>query len=194
MLESSDEALFDKYRTGDRTALARLVRRYQVPLYNFALRQVRSGSGAEDLVQETFRRVVQHANHFERAAPFKAWIYAIARNLSLDVLRSRESRQHRSLDDPDMVPAEAALADPNASVERAAVSAEIRGRVLAAIDLLPDEQREVFLLREVCDLRFAEIAKVVNESENTVKSRMRYALERLQVALGDFEAYARELG
>jgi RNA polymerase sigma-70 factor (ECF subfamily) len=65
--------------------------------------------------------------------------------------------------------------------------------VLAAVDELPEEQREVFLMREVSNLPFKEIAEIVGVPENTVKSRMRYALERLQAALSDFEEYARAL-
>ena len=73
------------------------------------------------------------------------------------------------------------------------VAGEIRERVLAAVDELPEEQREVFLMREVSNLPFKEIAEIVGVPENTVKSRMRYALERLQAALSDFEEYARAL-
>ena len=65
--------------------------------------------------------------------------------------------------------------------------------MLAAVDELPEEQREVFLMREVSNLPFKEIAEIVGVPENTVKSRMRYALERLQSALSDFEEYARAL-
>ena len=78
-------------------------------------------------------------------------------------------------------------------MERTAVSGEIRERLLAAVDELPDEQREVFLMREVSNLPFKEIAEIVGVPENTVKSRMRYALERLQAALSDYEEYARAL-
>lgn len=70
---------------------------------------------------------------------------------------------------------------------------EIGARVLSAISQLPEEQREVFLLREISNLPFNEIAKVVQAPENTVKSRMRYALERLQAALSEFEEYGRAL-
>ena len=61
------------------------------------------------------------------------------------------------------------------------------------MEKLPDDQREVFLLRHVSDLPFKEIAEIVGVGENTVKSRMRYALERLQAALAEFEDYAKAL-
>ena len=84
-------------------------------------------------------------------------------------------------------------AHPRASVERTAAAGEVRGRILAAVEKLPEEQREVFLLREVANLPFKEIADITGVGENTVKSRMRYALDRLQEALSDFEEYARAL-
>ena len=84
-------------------------------------------------------------------------------------------------------------ADTKASVEREATGNELRVKIAAAVEELPDEQREVFLMREVANLPFKEIAEITNVPENTVKSRMRYALERLQAALSDYEEYARAL-
>jgi RNA polymerase sigma-70 factor (ECF subfamily) len=71
--------------------------------------------------------------------------------------------------------------------DRSAAAPRIRERIQRALEHLPDEQREVFLLRQVDDLAFAEIAVICGIPENTVKSRMRYALERLQTALADYE-------
>jgi len=84
-------------------------------------------------------------------------------------------------------------ADSRASVEREATGTELKERIAKAVENLPDEQREVFLMREVSNLPFKEIADIVGVPENTVKSRMRYALERLQQALCEYEEYARAL-
>jgi RNA polymerase sigma-70 factor (ECF subfamily) len=78
-------------------------------------------------------------------------------------------------------------------VEREATGTELKERIQKAVDKLPDEQREVFLLREIAGLPFKEIAEVTGIAENTVKSRMRYALERLQEALAEYEEYSRAL-
>jgi RNA polymerase sigma-70 factor (ECF subfamily) len=188
-----------RFQSGDRSAFTLLVRRHQTPLYNFALRQLRSAPLAEEVVQDAFVRVVNNAGEFKHEARFSTWLYTIARNLCIDQMRKRALRRHPSLDEPKR--AEEAegptlgdqTADASANVERAASSTEIRERVVAAIDTLPDEQREVFLMREVSNLPFKEIAEIVGVSENTVKSRMRYALERLQAALSEFEEYARAL-
>jgi RNA polymerase sigma-70 factor (ECF subfamily) len=188
-----------RYQSGDRSAFALLVRRHQTPLYNFTLRQLRSAPVAEEIVQEAFLRVVHNAADFKHEARFVTWLYTIARNLCIDHARKRALRQHPSLDEPkraeegDGPTLGDQTADGRANVERAASSSEIRERVLAAVDALPDDQREVFLMREVSNLPFKEIAAIVGVSENTIKSRMRYALERLQAALSEFEEYARAL-
>jgi RNA polymerase sigma-70 factor (ECF subfamily) len=73
------------------------------------------------------------------------------------------------------------------------VSSEVGARIIQAVDALPDDQREVFLLRQLGNLPFKDIADITGVGENTVKSRMRYALDRLQQALSEFEEYARAL-
>ncbi len=197
--DPTDEALMIRFQSGDRSAFAVLVRRHQSPLYNFAMRQLRSTSVAEEVVQDAFVRVVQNAADFKHEARFSTWHYTITRNLCIDQMRKRALRRHPSLDEPKRAEEGEGptlgeqTADSRANVERSAVSVEIRERVLAAVEQLPDEQREVFLMREVSNLPFKEIAEIVGVPENTVKSRMRYALERLQAALSEYEEYARAL-
>ena len=193
-----DEALMLRYQQGDRAAFALLVRRHQTPLYNFALRQIRVQAVAEDVVQETFVRVVQKAVEFKHEARFTTWVYTITRNLCIDHMRKRALRKHPSLDeakgeDADGPTLGEQTADPRASVEREATGNELKERITLAVDKLPDDQREVFLMREVANLPFKEIADITGVPENTVKSRMRYALERLQATLSEYEEYARAL-
>ena len=83
------------------------------------------------------------------------------------------------------------MPDTGAGVDRQAQSRELAVRLRQAIEALPDEQREIFLLREVADLQFNEIANVIGCPENTVKSRMRYALEKLREALEEYRDLAR---
>jgi RNA polymerase sigma-70 factor (ECF subfamily) len=188
-----------RFQSGDRAAFTLLVRRHQGPLYNFAFRHLRSQPTAEEVVQDAFVRVVQNAADFKHEARFSTWLYTITRNLCIDQIRKRSLRRHPSLDEPRRADEGEGptlgeqTADSKANVERTATSTEIREKVLAAVDELPEEQREVFLMREVANLPFKEIAEIVGVPENTVKSRMRYALERLQAALSEFEEYARAL-
>ncbi len=196
--DPTDESLMLRYQQGDRAAFGVLVKRHQGPLFNFAVRQLRIQPLAEDVVQETFVRVVQNAADFKHEARFTTWVYTITRNLCIDQLRKRALRKHPSLDqasgeEGDGPTLGEQTADPRASVEREATGTELKERIARAVDTLPDEQREVFLMREVANLPFKEIADITGVSENTVKSRMRYALERLQEALAEYEDYARAL-
>jgi RNA polymerase sigma-70 factor (ECF subfamily) len=192
----TDESLMLRYQRGDRDAFGTIVRRHERPLYNFVLRQLRSPAAAEELTQEAFLRVVKNATEFKHEARFSTWLYTIARNLCVDHGRRMKHRRHASLDAAPSDDAPSLLErvpdpGPLGNVDRSAAASEIRASVIRAVEELPDDQREVFLLREVAGLPFREIAEVVGIGENTIKSRMRYALERLRDALSDFEEYAR---
>lgn len=198
--EASDEMLMVRYQRGDRDAFAELVRRHEATIYNYAYRQLRELSLAEDVTQEVFLRIVQRAAEFKHEARFSTWLFTITRNLCIDHLRKLAHRRHPSLDQPTTnASAGRPLADtvadpdPRSAADRVAVSAEVAARMVEAFDRLPEEQREVFLFRELADLPFREIAELTGVGENTVKSRMRYALDHLQEALADFEEYARAL-
>jgi RNA polymerase sigma-70 factor (ECF subfamily) len=168
-------------------------------VYNFCLRQLRQPNVAEDVTQEVFLKLVQNAAEFKHEARFATWLYTIARNLCIDQLRKAVHRKHPSLDEPLRGESDRTLSDlvadhhPKASAERATASSQVLSTIVEALGSLPEEQREVFLLREVANLPFKDIAEVTGVPENTVKSRMRYALDRLKHALSDFEEYARAL-
>jgi RNA polymerase sigma-70 factor (ECF subfamily) len=177
-----------------------LVKRHNKQVYNFVLRQLKAPALCEDVTQEVFMRLVQNAADFKHEARFSTWLYAIARNLCIDQLRRLQHRRHPSLDQPlGSEPDARTLGDavaaqhPSASAERSAASSEMQASIVKAVEALPDDQREVFLLREVADLPFKDIAEITGVPENTVKSRMRYALDRLRLALSEFEEYARAL-
>jgi RNA polymerase sigma-70 factor (ECF subfamily) len=198
--EVTDEVLMMRFQGGDRSAFAVLVRRHKTPLYNFIVRQIRVPQVAEDLVQDVFVKIVQNAADFKHEARFTTWAYAISRNVCIDHLRKMSLRKHPSLDQPSRADEEGptlgertADTSPGAQVERAAIGGEMQARITRAVEHLPEEQREVFLLRELGHVPFKDIAEMTGVSENTVKSRMRYALERLQEALSEYEDYARAL-
>jgi RNA polymerase sigma-70 factor (ECF subfamily) len=189
-----------RYQGGDRAAFTLLVKRHKTAVYNFVLRQVRSPAVAEDLAQDVFVRVVQAAAEFRHSARFSTWIYTIARNLCIDQLRKSQLRRHPSLDQPgageeDGPTLGERTADPHPAhaVDRAAIGGELGRRIQHAVEELPEDQREVFLLREVGNVPFKDIAAMIGVPENTVKSRMRYALERLQKALSEYEDYAKAI-
>jgi len=182
------------YQKGDVEAFSQLVARHEKPLWNFVRRFVSDAASAEDLMQEALLRVVRARLEWQPSAKFSTWLFTIARNLCTDHARRSSLRRAGSLDgqaapeggDPDSGPRRIdGVPGPDRGAEAAAQSREIAARIEAAIGLLPVEQREVFLMREAMDLPFSEIAKAVGASEPTVKSRMRYALERLREALAE---------
>jgi RNA polymerase sigma-70 factor (ECF subfamily) len=194
--ERGDEALMEAYQRGDTRAFEVLLTRHQRPVFNFLARQVGNPALAEDLMQEVFLRVIRGAAEYKREAKFTTWLYTIARNLCVDTARRAKHRQAASLDQPvgrgeskstmgDFV------ADQGAAVDRAVINRELQGRLKDAIGQLSDEQREVFLMREALNLPFKEIADIVGCPENTVKSRMRYALEHLRAQLHEYQDLAR---
>jgi RNA polymerase sigma-70 factor (ECF subfamily) len=186
----TDEALMARYQQGDVAAFAELVARHEKRLWNFVRRFVADSATAEDLLQEVFLRVVRNASEWQPSAKFTTWLYTIARNLCTDNARRGVFRKVDSLDETPGASRDESgphridkVASPDANAEKAAMDREIATRVDQAVATLPVEQREVFLMREVMDMSFAEIATATKTSEPTVKSRMRYALERLRGAL-----------
>jgi RNA polymerase sigma-70 factor (ECF subfamily) len=188
-LGDTDEELMRAYRAGDVRAFERLLARHERPVWRFLRRSVGDPVLAQDLLQEVFLRVVKGRDEWKGAAKFSTWLYTIARNLCVDQARRAVHRDATSLDGPTRHDDERGetlhdrLASTDRDAEGLSSDAQVRARVDAAISALPVEQREVFLMREVMDMPFAEIAAAVGAPEPTVKSRMRYALERLRAAL-----------
>jgi RNA polymerase sigma-70 factor, ECF subfamily len=98
--DMSDDELLQQFVAGEPAAFGVLLKRYQVPIYNFIARSVRDTEAASDLLQEVFTRVIQHSGEFNRSSKFSTWLYAIARNMCIDHLRRMSHRRHASLDSP----------------------------------------------------------------------------------------------
>ena len=196
MSDQTDEQLMQAYREGNPRAFELLLARHERKVWNFLRRLVGDATTAEDLLQEVFLRVIRaqaDSMDWRGEAKFTTWVYAIARNLCIDHARRAVHRDARSLDAPTRADGDASetlhdrLAADARDAEGLTSDGQVRARVDEAVAALPPDQREVFLLREVMDMPFAEIAAVVGAPEPTVKSRMRYALERLREALDDLQ-------
>jgi RNA polymerase sigma-70 factor (ECF subfamily) len=180
------------FQAGDARAFETLVRKHRTPVFNFILRFVGQRARAEDVLQETWLKVVRSAGEYTPKAKFTTWLYTIARNLCVDSARKESYRQASSLEAPaagadgeEGRPLGEGLPDTGASPERGAYNARLRPMLERALAALPEEQREVFILREYSGIPFKDIAEVTGVSENTVKSRMRYALDGLRRRLAD---------
>lgn len=189
----SDEDLMARYKEGDPRAFELLLKRHERPVFRFIFRMVKNRELANDLLQETFLRVVKNAARYSRKAKFTTWLYTIARNQCIDALRKASHRRHPSLDqayggDPEGRTLMEKLPGRGGDGFDRTDAHEVRGRIEAALARLSEEQREVFVMREFQRLKFKDIAEVIGVSENTIKSRMRYALENLRLALADYAA------
>ena len=190
MTDPPDEVLLAAYRKGDSGAFETLLGRYRGPIFNFLLRSARDRGRAEELYQDVWMKVIERCDEFRGDAKFSTWLYSIARNLSIDHQRKMKFRGHASLDAPEPrsgQPAGDRVPNPGPSTEQLASGALMKERIARAVEGLPEEQREVFLLRQLQGLAFREISEVVGVPANTVKSRMRYALERLRHTLSDLD-------
>lgn len=187
---ASDETLMERFLGGNARAMGVLYDRHARPLRAFIMQQ--GAQRPDDVVQDAFLRVIQNAHGFKGQSRFRTWLYTIGRNLCIDASRRDKFRSGPSLDAPsgnedgpalgERIPSDAVGLDAS----RNTADAQFRSAYDSALERLPEEQREVFTLREVSGLSFAEIAETTQCNENTVKSRMRYALKALRDALADF--------
>lgn len=196
----SDEELLRRFTEGDADAFEVLLERYERSLYTYILRSVRRRELADELLQEVLLRVVQRASDFKGGSKVSTWLYTIARNLCIDHSRKMVFRRHASLDasgrsglEEESTSLLDRIAGEATRTDRRAIANDLSVRIILAVEELPEEQREVFLLRQLQNLPFRDIADVVGVPENTVKSRMRYALERLQRALEEYRDYVADL-
>jgi RNA polymerase sigma-70 factor (ECF subfamily) len=190
--ELSDEQLMVRYQSGDTKAFEVLLCRHYQPLFHFLLRYTGNPHAAEDLLQDTFSRVIKGAKDYKQKASFKTWVYKIARNLTIDASRRMKHRRHKSLDQPISQEGGRTMLEnvkdshPSGQADRRVADKQFTAALDAALEEMNEDQRMVFVLREFQNLSFAEISSVVKAPENTVKSRMRYALEFLRKALAEF--------
>lgn len=164
--ERSDDECVASALAGDRTAFSILVRRHQASLHRYLVRMVGSHDEALDLTQEAFVRAWQSLARWEPGAQFRTWLFRIASNAALDVLRRRRTVEFVALDDTFEA------ADTAAGPERLAQGTQEVRRLEAALARLTPEHREVLLLREIEDMSYEEIGRVLALAEGTVKSRL----------------------
>jgi RNA polymerase sigma-70 factor (ECF subfamily) len=182
-MEPSDEELMQAWRGGDARAFEGLYARHKGALYRFVLRSVRRREEAEELYQEVWMRVIEAHRRYEPRARFATWLYTIAHHRLIDHWRRHEVHA-LSLDEDDPPLAEPA-GNPGLEPQRQAEAREDLERLARAIAALPPAQREVFLLREEAGLSVPEIAIATGADAEAVKSRLRYAVDKLRKALGD---------
>lgn len=185
-----------EFQQGSLLAFETLYGRYKAPVFAFLCRLCANRDLAEELQQETFLRVVRSKASYRFGAKFATWLYSIARNQVVDAKRREKYRKHTSLDQSVRESGTALLdriAGDGPSPDRDSIAKALQQDLEKAMAALPEDQREVFVLREYSGLKFQEIAEVTGAKEGTVKSRMRYAVEAMQSSLSRYGDYARTL-
>jgi RNA polymerase sigma-70 factor, ECF subfamily len=185
---TTDEALLRRYAAGEVAAFDLLYGRHELPLWRYILRRSGDRAAADELAQEVWFAVAREATRFRSDGRFRPWLYTMARNRVID--RARTAKWHTSLDVAPAgseIPLVEQLIDERVRTPEQALESGEQGRaVLAALEQLPPEQRESFILQVDAGLTVEEIAAVTGTRFETAKSRLRYARERLKSLLQDF--------
>lgn len=176
MTHMEDAKLVQDFLGGNHQAFNKLIGRWQDRIHHFAYRYFANNDDAAEITQKTFIKAYQKLNTLEDAGKFGSWLYRIANNLCLDELKRVGRKRSTSL--------EALKTAPQSETERAADSALMRNEAIVllhkALLQLPNEQRMVVIMKEYEGLTFREIAEILDESENTIKSRLYYGLRALR--------------
>jgi RNA polymerase sigma-70 factor (ECF subfamily) len=179
--EVSDDTLMLAYAAGDVAAFDTLYGRHRQRLYRFLLGQLRNGALADELFQDIWQRVISARQGWKPDAPFPTWLYRIAHNRLTDHWRAQSHRPPAPIDADERT-----LRVPDdATPERELSDFEQRRRLQLALDELPVEQREIIVLRLEQELTLEEIGEITGVGRETVKSRLRYAMDKLRARLNE---------
>ncbi len=201
--EPDDAALMQAWMAGALPAFETLYARHKGPLYRYLMRHTRDRELADDLFQDTWGRLIGARQRYEPRAKFQTFLFTLAHNLFIDHCRRASVRpvSASSLpappgDEDDDSRDERGISSIRApepdQPERRAEAQETAARIRAALDALPREQRDVFLLYEETGLTLEEIAHVTGVGAETAKSRLRYAVAKLRAAMSDLAPAALE--
>ncbi len=177
----SDQVLLNHYLTGDQGAISQLIERHTRRVRDYITMMVKDRDVADDILQETFIKAVRVIDNgrYTDNGKFLSWILRIAHNQVIDHFRSQKQNKQVNESDAgyDML---GTLRFAERTVEDEMVSSQIENDVRRLVELLPDEQREVVMMRYFSGLSFKEISEQTNVSINTALGRMRYALINLR--------------
>ncbi|NOR35372.1 MAG: RNA polymerase sigma factor [Woeseiaceae bacterium] len=174
-----DSALMLRYRDGDVAAFEVLYRRHKDAVFRYLLRLCQHRDTAEDVFQDVWGKIVKARDNYRPTAKFSTFLYRVAHNCFIDHIRRNKRHTQTAAVEPDSQPDPADL--PEVETERSLA----RRRLEVALQELPEEQRDVFLLSEEAGLSLDQIASVTDSNRETAKSRLRYAVNKLRAAIDE---------
>jgi RNA polymerase sigma factor (sigma-70 family) len=182
----SDYELIQKFINGDQSSVESLILRHKNKVYGYISMYIRDQALAEDIFQDTFLKVIQSlkAGRYQENGRFISWVMRIAHNLIIDHFRKEKQMNVISNDDYESdIFNSKKLCESN--VEDVIVKRQVIRDVRRLIQMLPEDQREVVILRHYTGLSFKEIADTTNVSINTALGRMRYALINIRKLMNE---------
>lgn len=179
----TDDQLMQRYSRGEVDAFDALYARHGRWLYAVIARQSPVAAWVDDIYQETWLAVTRSRESYTASAGFRTWLYQIARNRLIDMLRQHDPARWQQWQDDAPDETLAQIADPAPGPEGQYSRRQQREALQQALAELPPAQREVFLLREHAELSLDEIGRLTGVGSETAKSRLRYAIARLATAL-----------
>ncbi len=183
-MEPTDATFVARARTGDSGAFRVLVERHSRALFRLAFRMTGNQQDAEDVVQESFLRAFKQLARFDERASFGTWLYRIAANCSLDLVRARKRRaEHVAASGEEGEELALQLPANGPTPERMALSGEVRQRVLDAMEELSANERTAFILRHFEGMKIEEVSRVLECQPGAAKHSVFRAVQKLRRAL-----------
>jgi RNA polymerase sigma-70 factor (ECF subfamily) len=178
MNEPDDKTLMEQCTKGDRQAFESLLIRYEKPVYNAAYRMLHSRDDARDVTQTVFLKVYENLDSYDPKFRFFSWIYRIALNESVNLLKKTSRLDSLDTQSPDREPA-----SQTQGPEQQAVSDEISAEVQTALQTIKSDYRSIIVLKHFLGCSYTEISEILEVPEKTVKSRLYTARQVLKDAL-----------
>ncbi len=179
-VQNSDALLVKNYIAGDENALTILIEKHQTRIYGFIYSKISDRDLSDDIFQDTFIKVIKtlKSNSYNEEGKFLPWVMRIAHNLVID--HFRKSRKMPMLRETEEFSIFSVLPDNSETIENEIISLQIENDIKKIIKELPEDQKEVLMMRIYQDLSFKEISELTGVSINTALGRMRYAVINLR--------------
>ncbi len=183
MMELSDEQLMLNYSQGDIAAFESLYQGHKNSLYRYFLRQCDTADIAEELYQDTWKKLIKARSSYQVSAKFSTWLYRIAHNVLIDYYRSSQVKNKWQCDDYENSEQTNLVLHNAVESDELAYQQQQASALKHCLAQLPRPQKEAFLLKYEASLSLTEIAELVEETAQGIKSRIRYALAKLKRCL-----------
>jgi RNA polymerase sigma-70 factor (ECF subfamily) len=181
--ELTDEQLIKKFQDGDVNAFNKIVYRFKDRLLNFIYRFVNDIDKAEDLLQDTFLKLYTHKDSYKEIAKFSTWLYTIAANLSKTELRKIKRRKTFSITELSRDDKEFVISSDSIGPDDESIINNFEKNIQQALEILPIDFKTIIILRDIQELSYDEISKIMSLPIGTVKSRINRGRMKLQELL-----------